>query len=304
MKSSLAIALLVNSSPVIWSYCSFGVVLAIGVGVIALRGDWPKARGLDKLILLGPLFYAAPVAAFGTEHFTITQVIASLVPKWIPWHYFWAYLVGACFIAAALSIVARVQAGVSSGLLGVTFLLFVLLMDIPGWAQHPRDRFALTYALRELSFSAGAGAFAASLLHEGRRPGAHSVQVIARYSIAIAVLFFGFEQLLHGDHVPAIPLEMVTPGWLYGHAVWTYLAAVISIIAGILLITGKKTRAAVAWLGLSVLVLVLIVYVPIAVVERSNFEGLNYMADTLMFCGAVLLLAHAMPRPVETVSPQ
>jgi len=41
----------------------------------------------------------------------------------------------------------------------------------------------------------------------------------------------------------------------------------------------------------------LVVYVPIAIVERASLDnGLNYMADTLMFCGTVLLLAGAMPR--------
>jgi len=30
--------------------------------------------------------------------------------------------------------------------------------------------------------------------------------------------------------------------------------------------------------------------------QRASFEGLNYFADTLMFCGALLLLAGAMPR--------
>ena len=35
-------------------------------------------------------------------------------------------------------------------------------------------------------------------------------------------------------------------------------------------------------------------------VERAGLDkGLNYMADTLMFCGAVLLLAGAMPRADE-----
>jgi phosphate starvation-inducible membrane PsiE len=42
-----------------------------------------------------------------------------------------------------------------------------------------------------------------------------------------------------------------------------------------------------------------VVYVPIAVVERSTIVGFNFMADTLMYCGAVLLLASAMPRNVR-----
>jgi hypothetical protein len=48
--------------------------------------------------------------------------------------------------------------------------------------------------------------------------------------------------------------------------------------------------------GLTVLIGVFVVYVPIGVVERTSLEGINYAADTLMYCGAVLLLAGAMPR--------
>src|SRR6516165_7335179 len=191
-------AFLAIPSDVIWSYFAGGVVLAVGLVVISLRGDWQKARGFDKLMLFGPLFYAAPIAAFGTEHFTVTEAIKSIMPAWIPWHQFWAYFVGACFIAAALSLVTGIQARLSAALLALTFFFFVVLMDAPAWAHHPRDRFALTLALRELSFSGGALALAASLTARRRAPGANAVATIARYFVAIPVLFFSFEQLAHG----------------------------------------------------------------------------------------------------------
>jgi uncharacterized membrane protein YphA (DoxX/SURF4 family) len=90
---------------------------------------------------------------------------------------------------------------------------------------------------------------------------------------------------------------MLTPGYVPGHAIWTYLTAVVYAVAGTFLLAGKKTRAAAACLGLMVLFLELVVYLPIAVVERASIDsGLNYLADTLMFGGAVLLLAGAMPR--------
>jgi uncharacterized membrane protein YphA (DoxX/SURF4 family) len=276
VNSSAGMALLAIPTPVIWSYAVGGVILAIGLIAIFLRGDWQKAQGLDNLILFGPLFYAAPIAAFGTEHFTLTKPIASIMPAWIPWHQFWVYLVGSCFIAAALSLVTKIQARLSASLLALTFFLFVVLMDAPAWAQNPRDR----------------------ITRQSRDRITHVLATIARYFVAIPVLFFSFEQFLHGNHVPGIPLERVTPAWLYGHAIWTYLAAVVYAVAGTLLLVGKQTRAAASWLGLTVLFLELVVYVPIGVVERASLDnGLNYVADTLMFCGAVLLLAGAMPRP-------
>jgi len=295
-NSPVAMALLVIPSEVIWSYFSFGVVLAIGLVAMILRAEWQKARGLDKVILLGPMLYAAPLAAFGTEHFTLTKVIASIIPAWIPWHLFLAYFIGACFIAAALSLVTGIQARLSASLLALTFFLFVVLMDAPGWARNPGNRFALALALRELSFSGGALALAASLSQQSHERGTHILATVARYFVAVPVLFYSVEQFLHGDHVPGIPLEMVTPQWVYGHAIWTYLAAAGYAVAGPMLLVGRKSRAAATWVGVTVLFVVVVVYVPIAVVERDNLEGLNYMADTLMYCGAVLLLARAMPR--------
>jgi uncharacterized membrane protein YphA (DoxX/SURF4 family) len=296
-KASAVMVLLAIPSEVIWSYFAGGVVFAIGLGAMFVRGDWQKARGFDKLILFGPLFYAAPVAAFGTEHFTLTAGVASIIPAWIPWHLFWAYLVGACLIAGALSVVTGIQARLAAGLLGLTFFLFVVLMHGPGWAQDPRNRFALTVALRELSFSGGALALAASLAGKSRERGTDLLATIARYFVAIPVLFFSLEQFPHGDHVPGVPLNRLTPEYVYGHSIWTYVAAVVYAVAGVLLLSGKKTRAAATWLGLTVLIVELVVYVPIGVVERASLaNGLNYVMDTLMFCGAVLLLAGAMPR--------
>ena len=281
-------------SEVAWSYLAFGVVFAIGVATIFVRGEWQKARGLDRLIVFGPVFYAAPLAAFGTEHFTLTKAVASIVPKWIPWHEFWAYFLGACFIAAALSVVTGIHARLAASLLGLNFFLFVVLMDAPAWAANPGDRFGLALVLRELAFSGGAWGLAASLTRDRR---GNVLRTVGRYFVAIPVLFYGLEQFLHAEYVPGVPLNRMTPEYIPGRAIWTYAAAVVYVVAGSLLLVGKKKRAAAAWIGLAVLIVELAVYVPIAVVDRASLgNGLNYMADTLMFCGAVLLLAGAMPR--------
>ena len=295
-NSSAVMALLIIPSQVTWSYFSFGVVLAVGLVTIAVRGDWQKARGFDKVILLGPLFYAAPLACFGTEHFTLTKIIASLIPAWIPWHLFWTYLVGSCFIAAALSLATRFQARLAASLLALTFFLFVVLMDAPGWARQPQNRLFLALMLRELSFSGGPLALAASLNHQWLERGRNMLLTVARYFVAIPVVIYSFEQFMHGDHAPGVPLAMVTPTWVFARGIWTYVAAIVYAVAGTMLLVGRKTRSAATWAGLTVLCMVLVVYVPIAVVGRASLESLNYLADTLMFCGTVLLLAGAMPR--------
>ena len=297
MNSAAVIMRVPIPSRVIWSYAVGGAVFAIGLATIFLRGYWQNARGIDRLILLGPLFYVAPLAAFGTEHFTVTAAIASIVPPFVPWHLFWAYFVGACFIAAALSIATRIQARLSASLLALTFFLFVMLMDVPALAQGQHDRFTLALTFRELTFSSGALAFAVSQSEHWQKRGTHILAIIARYVVAIAVLFYSFEQFLHPDYVPGVPLDRVTPDYIHGRLIWAYIAAVVYAVGGILLLIGKKTRAAATWIGLSVLFVELVVYVPIGIVEIASLDnGLNYVFDTLMFCGAVFMLAGAMPR--------
>ena len=296
-NSAAATLAVVFPSDVIWSYTVFALVCIAGIATVFLRGDWQKSRGIDKLILFGPIFYAAPLGGFGAEHFTQSAGIASIVPKFIPWHIFWALFIGACFIAASFSIVTRIQARLSASLVAITFFLFVVLMDAPGWATQPGNRFFAILTLRELSFSGGALALAATLADRENVPGSQIFATIARYFVGIPILFYSVEQFLHGDHVPGVPLEPLTPTYIYGHAIWGYVAAIGYLFAGILLLIGKKTRAAATLAALSVLLIELVVYFPIAVVQRASLDnGFNYMADTLMFCGAVFLLAGAMPR--------
>ncbi len=295
MNSSVGLALLVFPREVHWAYVAFCGVFLIGLIAIFVRGEWEEARGFDKLILLGPIFYAAPLAGFGTEHFTLTSTIASIVPPWMPWHLFWAYFVGACFIAAPLSVVTRIQARLSGSLLAFTFFCFVMLMDVPALVQDPRNRIVWALSFRELSFSSGALALAAGLGEPAKERAWRTLAVIARFVIAIAILFYSFEQFRHGHYVPAVPLGRVTPTWIWGHVVWTYLVALVYVVAGIPLLIGFKPRAAALWIALAVLFVEFAVYVPIGVVERATIVGFNFMADTLMYCGAVLLLASAMP---------
>lgn len=169
-------------------------------------------------------------------------------------------------------------------------------MDLPGWIRNPGNRFALTLALRELAFCGGPLAFAGGLTEQWRERGTHLLTTIGRYFVATPVLFYSAEQFLHADHVPGVPLKPLTPAYIFGHSFWTYLAAVVYAITGVLLIAGRKTRAAAAWLGLTVLAIELAAYVPIAIVEFASLDkGFNYLGDTLMFCGTVLLMAAAMP---------
>jgi uncharacterized membrane protein len=115
-----------------------------------------------------------------------------------------------------------------------------------------------------------------------------------RIRIALAVTFFGVEQILHPEFVPAVPLDKLTPLWIQAHLLWGYLTGVVFVVGGIALLINKQARAAATWLGLMTLLVAVIVYVPIVVVKPGDIgNALNFLVDTLLLSGTLLALAGA-----------
>jgi uncharacterized membrane protein len=277
---------------VIWGYVAGCVLLVIGLIKVS-KDELAQARGIEKIMPFGRLFFAIPLAVFGTEHFTDTADIATMVPSWISAHTFWVYLVGAALIAAALSITLKVQARLAATLLGAMFCSFVVLMDIPAALAEPGNRFSWTLALRELAFASGALAFAGSQMNVKRAGGVPVLVTFARIVIGIAAVFYGLEHFLHPTFATGVPLEKIMPEWIPGRLLWAYLAGAVLIVSGACLVANKKAREAATYLGVMILLLVLFEYLPMLIASPKDIVSLNYFFDTLFFGGAVLLLADA-----------
>ncbi len=285
------------SATAFWIYVCASLLFIIGL--IKILQELPQEHGLDKIMPFGRLFFAIPMAVFGSEHLTATADIAALVPRWIPAPTFWVYLVGLAFLCAALSLAVLVQARLAAALVGMTLLIFVFVMDIPAVIVDPHNRFFWALALRQLAFSGGALAFAMSPSSTRPRPPSPrpitAPTVFPRFFVGIASLFYGVEHLLHPAYVPGIPLQKLTPQWIHGRIFLSYFVGVILIVAGVCLLVNKKTRMAATSLGLTILLTVLWIYLPMLLAAPTDVVALNYFFDTLLFCGAILLLANAMP---------
>ena len=287
-----------------WIYVC-GSLLFI-IGFIKILKELPQEHGVDKIMPFGRLFFAISMAVFGSEHFTDTADIAALVPRWIPGHTFWVYLVGLAFICAAVSIATLVQARLAAALVGMTFLIFVLVMDLPGTLRHPHNRFFWALALRQLAFSGGAFAFAMSPWSTRPRQPSPVRAITAwaafpRFFMGVPSLFYGVEHLLHPEYAPGVPLQKLTPEWIPGRIFLSYLVGVILIVAGVCLLLNKKTRMAATSLGLTILLTVFWIYLPMLLRAPTDVVALNYFFDTLLFCGAILLLANAMEEKTAVV---
>jgi uncharacterized membrane protein len=278
-----------------WIYVSALVVFIIGL--IKILGELPHEHGVNKIVPFGRLFFAIPIAVFGSEHFTATANVANLVPRWIPMPTIWAYLTGLAFLCASVSIAILVKARLASFLVGMTMLIFVIVMDIPGVVVQPGNRFSWALALRQLAFSGGAFAFAMSLsstqIRQLSRVQPHSaLAAIPRFFVGLPSIFYGVQHLLHPEYVPGVPLNKLTPDWIPGRIFLSYLVGVILILAGICLLVNKKTRLAAISLGLTILLTVLWIYLPMLLAAPKDVVALNFFFDTLLFSGAILLLAN------------
>jgi len=280
------------------SMCSAGIVLFL-VALRAAKTDIARASGLDKIVALSNLCFAAPLAVFGALHLSAARGLMTMVPKYMPWPLFWAYFFGFALLAASLSIATKIQVRWSGLLFGIAMFSFVAMMDIPGSLAHPSDRFGWTLAFREMSFGGGGWILAGNAM---RGQSGRKLILVGRVLIGIAAMFYGVEHFLHPANVPGVPLEKLMPAWIPGHAFISYLTGAILMVAGAAILLAKKTRMAATYLGTWIVLLVVVIYGPILIASLADpstgvkVEGINYFFDTLLFAGAILALASATPR--------
>ncbi len=283
----------------------FAGLIYLAAGVFILRKEISAARGWDKLITLGCVFIAVSLAVFAPEHFHGgPRYIQTMAPPWMPAHWFWPYFVGCALLAAATSLTVRKFVRLSSTLLGLMFFLFVCMIYLRSVLRHPESRLAWTFLLRDLSFAAGAWALAGLQWRAASPQLSKWMILFGRMVIAIAAIFFGVQHFLHPEFAPGVPLQKMTPSWVPFPSVWGYLAGAVLLAAGIGLALNKKSRIAAASIGALMTVLTLFLYLSILLlahgVPEIN-EALNYVADTLLFAGAALALASALPRDPDRV---
>ena len=209
----------------ILSWPLFAGLVLLAIGLWTVRSELSALRGLAKLIALGPVLTAAPLAVFGAEHLVEARSVMNIVPEWMPARLFWTYLVGFALIAAALSFVLSRYVRLSATLLGIMFLSFVAMIHLPNAFKSPGDRILWAVAVRDTAFAGGALAFAGTF-------GSNYLIPVGRVLNGIAAVFFGVEHFLHPEFAPGVPLAMQTPSWVPIRELWGYLAGAVLIASG------------------------------------------------------------------------
>lgn len=266
-------------------------IAALVAGFIRVRPRFRAASGAGKIIVLGPVFVACAIAMFSAEHFTAARDLMPIVPHWLPAPLFWTYFVGIALLAAAISFLAWCCVRWSALLLALLFLIIVATVDLPNLPQSLHDRFFWILAVRETSFAAGALVLAGSVCPHGRL-----LVRIGRGVVAAVMIFYATQHFLFPRNVPGVPLEKLIPAWMPAPVLLSYFVGVTLLLAGIGLFLRPTIRIAAAGAGIVLLLLTAFFYLPIFVMEIHTplaVEGINYIGDTMLFAGTVLLAGFA-----------
>jgi uncharacterized membrane protein len=271
------------------------------VGIVTYRRD--ILGGSDDRIdvtAVGPVFVAAALAAFAGEHFTAAASLAQIVPKWMPARLFIAYFVGVAHLAAALSFVARRYIRWSSACLALMFGLFVLLMDLPSAVANPTVRMAWSLTARETTFAVGALALFA-ITTRGEAPArADKVATSARIWTGAVLVFYGIENILFPQFLPGVPDVTPTATWLPFPMLIAYATGILLVVFGLAMFVHKYARAGATGAGLLMTLLTLGIFVPQWVMAHTvgqQVNAINFVFDTLLFAGTVLVIGRAIVTP-------
>jgi uncharacterized membrane protein len=277
----------------VWGMLGAGAA-ALGAGLLLARERFKAAAGVERVLVLGPIFEGVALAVFAAEHFTAAHDLMGIVPHWLPWPLFWTWFVGVAWLAAATSLIVWRQVRWSAGLSALLFLIIVATVSLPGLPRHLHERLFWTLTVRETAFAGGLMVLAGSMWPHGCEGWGWAGTALVRVGrgiVAAVMIFYAIQHFLFPKFVPGVPLEKLIPDWAPA-TLLSYVVGICLLAAGVGLFIPRAVRISAAGCGMVLVLLTAFFYVPIFVMEMHSdlaVEGLNYVGDTLLWAATVLL---------------
>jgi uncharacterized membrane protein len=116
----------------------------------------------DNGLRVARALYGLAMIAFGMAHFVYAQPTAGLVPRWLPWHLFWAYFFGWTFVAAGAAMIIGVLARMAAALSALEIGMFLVLVWVPVVAAGGANAFQWDETIVSIALLAAAWVVAES----------------------------------------------------------------------------------------------------------------------------------------------
>jgi uncharacterized membrane protein YphA (DoxX/SURF4 family) len=112
---------------------------------------------MKNVTAAGRILFALPFAIFGINHFLMLDYYLGMLTSFIPFGAYTIILTGIMLIAASISIILRKFVKISSIMLAVLLLIFILTIHLPHLFHHDPDRTSTLIALlKDISLLGGA----------------------------------------------------------------------------------------------------------------------------------------------------
>ena len=105
----------------------------------ATDSAFPAPSLTRHLATAGRWLFGMAFVVFGSLHLQAPAWIASLIPHWIPFHLFFAYLTGCALVTAGFSIATQVWMRLSAALLALMLFSWVVIVHAPRIAHALHD---------------------------------------------------------------------------------------------------------------------------------------------------------------------
>jgi hypothetical protein len=226
----------------------------------------------DDIITTGQFLFGIAITAFGVENLICARLGLTIpgVP-WFPGNPFFAYLTGIVLLAAGLGIAANVRARLTATLLGILFLLYVLLLELPRVAAKPMSVSTRTVFFETLAISSSALTLAGTLPTGGSFGRwdrvLHKLISSGPYLFGASSVVFGIDHFL----ILAVIASLV-PSWMHGGMFWAYFTGAAFIAAGISIAAKWMDQWAAALLGTMFLLWFLLLHSPRVVIAFRTHD--------------------------------
>jgi uncharacterized membrane protein len=244
--------------------------------------------------LVGRYFVATAMLAFGVQHFVYSDFVTRLVPglpPWIPWHPFWACLIGATLIVAAVAIMLGKEVRAAAALLGTLGLASFLLLHLPIVIASPQLGYLWTNAGKALALSGAAFLVAATQKRDPADPPSKATKLLdglifaSPFFLAAFLVLCGVQHFLYTTFVASL-----VPAWIPGHLFWAYFAGVALIAAGAAIINPVTQRVAALLTAIMVFLWLSLVHIPTALASVRDSSQTTAVFEALAISGAALVV--------------
>lgn len=147
-----------------WLDCGMFAILLAGAFTLYAELGERSLPASERGVRFARRLFGLALIPTGLSHFVYVALTVPLIPGWLPFPVAWAYLTGACHIAAGLGVLFGVRQRLAAQLESLMLALFTVLVWVPRVAAEPGTRgnwtefwisWALTAAAAVVAVSAG-----------------------------------------------------------------------------------------------------------------------------------------------------